>query len=81
MTQHGVLAIGLDGYEISYAEELMAAGDLPVLADRRSRDAFLLPDGLGDITKMGGSEGSLERLLSSVEPLMDLPKVLETRDM
>lgn len=44
MTQHGVLAIGLDGFEISFAEELTASGDLPVLADRRARGAFLLLD-------------------------------------
>lgn len=54
---------------------------MPVSVEMLAPDAFLLPDGLGDITKMGGSEGSLERLLNSVEPLMDLPKVLESRDM
>src|ERR1700730_15192386 len=41
-----VLAIGLDGYEASLGDELMAAGELPALARLRRRSArFLLDHG------------------------------------
>jgi len=41
-----VLALGLDGFEISYAEQLMSRGELPVLQALRDRSArFLLDDG------------------------------------
>jgi len=39
-----VLAIGLDGYEISLGERLMASGDLPALAALRRRSACFLLD-------------------------------------
>ncbi len=39
-----VLAIGLDGFEISYAERLMEAGAMPVLASMRDRSARVLLD-------------------------------------
>jgi predicted AlkP superfamily phosphohydrolase/phosphomutase len=41
-----VLAIGLDGLEVTFAERLMAAGDMPALADLRKRAArFILDHG------------------------------------
>jgi len=41
-----VLAIGLDGLEVSLAERLMAAGDMPALADLRKRAVrFVLDHG------------------------------------
>src|SRR5512147_2670858 len=41
-----VLAIGLDGYEPSLGDELMAAGELPALARLRERSArFTLDHG------------------------------------
>ena len=41
-----VLAIGLDGLEVTFAERLMAAGELPALAELRHRAArFLLDHG------------------------------------
>ena len=40
----GVLAIGLDGFEVSYMERLMAAGELPVLRAVRERSARVLLD-------------------------------------
>ncbi len=46
MTRRRVLAIGLDGLEVSLAERLMAAGDMPALAELRRRSArFLLDHG------------------------------------
>jgi predicted AlkP superfamily phosphohydrolase/phosphomutase len=52
MTQtNRVLVIGLDGFEISYAEKLMEAGELPNLAARRDRSAaFLLENPPADRT-------------------------------
>jgi predicted AlkP superfamily phosphohydrolase/phosphomutase len=41
--RHRVLAIGLDGLEVTFAERLMAEGQMPALADLRKRSArFLL---------------------------------------
>jgi predicted AlkP superfamily phosphohydrolase/phosphomutase len=37
-----VLVIGLDGFEPTYADQLLDAGDLPALAARRTRDAHVL---------------------------------------
>ena len=46
MARHRVLAIGLDGLEVSLAERLMAAGQMPALADLHRRAArFLLDHG------------------------------------
>jgi predicted AlkP superfamily phosphohydrolase/phosphomutase len=46
MTARKVLAIGLDGYEASLGDRLMAAGELPALAALRRRSArFLLEHG------------------------------------
>ena len=46
MTRRRVLAIGLDGLEVTLAERLMAAGDMPALAELRRRSArFLLDHG------------------------------------
>ena len=46
MARPRVLAIGLDGLEISLAERLMAAGDMPALADLRKRAVrFVLDHG------------------------------------
>jgi predicted AlkP superfamily phosphohydrolase/phosphomutase len=46
-----VLAIGLDGLEISYAEQLMAAGQMPALAALKQRSAaFLLDHGAAQRT-------------------------------
>jgi hypothetical protein len=46
MMRHKVLAIGLDGLEVSLAERLMAEGQMPALADLRKRAArFLLDEG------------------------------------
>jgi predicted AlkP superfamily phosphohydrolase/phosphomutase len=42
MTRPKVLAIGLDGIEISFVEELVAQGMLPTLARQRKHDAHLL---------------------------------------
>jgi predicted AlkP superfamily phosphohydrolase/phosphomutase len=39
MRQHRVLAIGLDGMEPTFAEHLMAAGEMPALAGLRKRSA------------------------------------------
>lgn len=39
MTRRRVLAIGLDGLEVTFAERLMAAGDMRALADLRRRAA------------------------------------------
>ncbi len=39
-----VLALGLDGFEISYAERLMSRGELPVLEALRDRSARVLLD-------------------------------------
>jgi hypothetical protein len=51
-----VLAIGLDGYEPSLGDELMAAGELPALARLRERSArFTLDHGPAQRT---GSRGS-----------------------
>ena len=62
-----------------------AAGtQLPVSVEMLAPDAFLLPEGLGDITKLGGSEGSLERLLTSTlgDTMLDsVPKGTETKDL
>jgi predicted AlkP superfamily phosphohydrolase/phosphomutase len=44
MARRRTLAIGLDCFEISFAERLMAKGELPVLAARRRTDAFALLD-------------------------------------
>lgn len=48
MDRRRTLAIGLDCFEISFAERLMAQGELPVLAARRRIDAFALLDPGGD---------------------------------
>jgi predicted AlkP superfamily phosphohydrolase/phosphomutase len=46
MTRHRVLAIGLDGLDITLAERFMAEGQMPALADLRKRSArFLLDEG------------------------------------
>ena len=46
VTRHKVLAIGLDGLEVSLAERLMAEGQMPALAGLRTRAArFLLDHG------------------------------------
>jgi len=46
-----VLAIGLDGLEVSFAERLLAAGDMPALASLRQRAArFLLDHGAAQRT-------------------------------
>jgi hypothetical protein len=46
MTGRKVLAIGLDGLEVTLAERLMAEGQMPALADLRKRAArFLLDEG------------------------------------
>jgi hypothetical protein len=46
MARHKVLAIGLDGYEVSLAERYMAEGQMPAMADLRKRSArFLLDEG------------------------------------
>jgi predicted AlkP superfamily phosphohydrolase/phosphomutase len=46
MTSRRVLAIGLDGLEVNYAERLMAAGEMPALAELRGRAArFVLDHG------------------------------------
>jgi hypothetical protein len=46
-----VLAIGLDGLEVTFAERLMAAGDMPALARLRHRAArFLLDHGAAQRT-------------------------------
>jgi predicted AlkP superfamily phosphohydrolase/phosphomutase len=46
MMRHKVLAIGLDGLEVTLAERLMAEGQMPALADLRKRAArFLLDEG------------------------------------
>jgi len=46
MARHKVLAIGLDGFEVSLAERYMAEGQMPVLADLRKRSGrFLLDEG------------------------------------
>jgi predicted AlkP superfamily phosphohydrolase/phosphomutase len=39
MARPRVLAIGLDGLEVTFAEQLMAAGEMPALADLRRRAA------------------------------------------
>ena len=39
-----VLAIGLDGLAVTYAEQLMAAGEMPALAELRKRGARVLLD-------------------------------------
>ena len=44
MERRRTLAIGLDCFEISFAERLMAKGELPVLAARRRTDASALLD-------------------------------------
>jgi predicted AlkP superfamily phosphohydrolase/phosphomutase len=44
MDRGRTLAIGLDCFEISFAERMMAQGELPVLAARRQGDAFALLD-------------------------------------
>jgi predicted AlkP superfamily phosphohydrolase/phosphomutase len=46
LTRHKVLAIGLDGLEVTLAERLMAEGQMPALANLRKRAArFLLDQG------------------------------------
>src|ERR1700674_1315280 len=46
MMRHKVLAIGLDGLEVTLAERLMVEGQMPALADLRKRAArFLLDEG------------------------------------
>ena len=48
MTEHGVLVVGLDGFDIGFARPLLDAGELPVLAGLRDRGAsFLLDHGPG----------------------------------
>ena len=39
MTRSRVLVIGLDGLEVAFAEQLMAAGEMPALAELRRRAA------------------------------------------
>lgn len=46
MTQHDLLVIGLDGFDIGYGGRLMDSGDLPALAALRDRsNRFLLDHG------------------------------------
>ena len=46
MSQHDLLVIGLDGFDIAYGEQLMEAGELPALAALRDRSKrFLLDHG------------------------------------
>src|SRR5277367_963750 len=46
MARQKVLAIGLDGFEVSLAERYMAEGEMPALAALRNRSArFLLDEG------------------------------------
>lgn len=46
MTRSKVMAIGLDGFEVTLAERLMAEGQMPAMADLRKRSArFLLDHG------------------------------------
>jgi predicted AlkP superfamily phosphohydrolase/phosphomutase len=46
MTRHKVLAIGLDGLDVTLAERFMGEGQMPALADLRKRAArFLLDSG------------------------------------
>ena len=52
MTRQRVMVIGLDGYEQTFADELIAAGELPVLASLRERDAHVLLDH-GDAARTG----------------------------
>jgi predicted AlkP superfamily phosphohydrolase/phosphomutase len=57
-----VLAIGLDGYEQSLGDELMAAGDLPGLAALRDRSArFLLDHGAATRTGLAWEHASSGR--------------------
>jgi len=44
MARPRVLAIGLDGLEVTFAERLMAAGEMPALAELRRRAACFLLD-------------------------------------
>jgi predicted AlkP superfamily phosphohydrolase/phosphomutase len=44
MARSRVVAIGLDGLEVAFAERLMAAGDMPALAKLRQRAARVLLD-------------------------------------
>ena len=51
MSRRRVLAIGLDGLEVSLADRLMAAGEMPALARLRQRSArFLLDHGAAQRT-------------------------------
>src|ERR1700731_510995 len=45
MTRHKVLAIGLDGLDVTLAERLMAEGQMPALAGLKKRAARFLLDG------------------------------------
>ena len=46
MARHRVLAIGLDGFDVTVAERYMAEGQMPALAELRKRAArFLLDEG------------------------------------
>jgi predicted AlkP superfamily phosphohydrolase/phosphomutase len=57
VTGERVLAIGLDGFEISYADELMNAGKMPVLEGRRRHGAHILLDhGAAQRTGLGWEE-------------------------
>ena len=51
MTRSRVMVIGLDGLEIEYAEQLMAAGEMPALDDlRRHAARFRLDHGTAQRT-------------------------------
>ncbi|MEJ8566441.1 hypothetical protein [Elongatibacter sediminis] len=59
MTQRRVLAIGLDGYEASLADRLMAEGELPHLRSLRDRSArFLLHHGSATRTGLAWEHAS-----------------------
>jgi predicted AlkP superfamily phosphohydrolase/phosphomutase len=46
MMRQKVLAIGLDGFDVSLAERFMAAGQMPALTELRKRAArFILDEG------------------------------------
>jgi predicted AlkP superfamily phosphohydrolase/phosphomutase len=62
MRRQRVLAIGLDGYEQSLGERLMAAGELPALAMLRARSArFLLDHGPATRTGLAWEHASSGR--------------------
>ena len=64
MPRQRVVAIGLDGLEVTLAERLMAAGEMPALSAFRARSArFLLDHGPAQFTGLGW-----EHLASGLSP-------------